>query len=223
MKPRLKMDGFLMAMVILLTLAVLSQPQLYTVEFIGNDAGILCAVLIILAGAALRMVARGYKKAHSQNGAGLVTGGPYQYVRNPMYLGTFLIGVGFVAMAWPWWGAPLFAVAFYLRFRKQIRLEEEYLGGVFGTEYADYCARVPRVFPSWSGLRHMNLKTDFPWELAWTTNESRLMVFLPVVIVAVKVMTDIVVFHQASAVRLVIYGFLWAGLMWAVTRSRARG
>lgn len=222
MKPRLKMDGFLLALVIMATLAVWSHPSLYTVGCCSRAAGNLLAFLVILVGAALRMTARGYKKAHSQNGAGLVKGGPYRYVRNPMYLGTFLIGAGFVATAWPWWGVPLFAVFFYLRFRKQIRIEEQYLGEIFGAEYAAYCAQVPGIFPSVGGLRRVNFRTDFPWDLAWTTNEARLMFILPPTAVAVNLVMDVAVFQEFSWGRTAVYALVWAGLALFLQCSRPR-
>jgi protein-S-isoprenylcysteine O-methyltransferase Ste14 len=74
----------------------------------------------------------------------LVTGGPYRFTRNPMYLGFTL---WYLAVA-AWFNAlcvllVLPFVLFALQ-RGVIRREEAYLRRRFGQEYEDYCARVRR-------------------------------------------------------------------------------
>jgi protein-S-isoprenylcysteine O-methyltransferase Ste14 len=79
-----------------------------------------------------------------QNTSSLVTSGIYQRTRNPMYLGLFLVLVGwavFLASAWPLAGPPAFM--FYMR-RFQIQPEERVLTTKFGAAYADYSSRVRR-------------------------------------------------------------------------------
>ena len=74
----------------------------------------------------------------------LVTGGLYQYTRNPMYLGMLLTLGG--------WGLYLaclsgfiFLPAFIWTMNKfQIKPEERILSGLFGKEYAEYKASVGR-------------------------------------------------------------------------------
>lgn len=77
----------------------------------------------------------------------LATWGPYALVRNPLYVGNGLIGLG-----WAWMSGKLtvavFVVAFWLLYDVLIvPHEEEFLRGAFGKEYDDYCARVGRFFP----------------------------------------------------------------------------
>lgn len=74
----------------------------------------------------------------------LVTGGPYRFMRNPMYVGLTLAYVGEAGMLteiWPLLFLPLVLV--YLN-RVVIPLEERKLGEVFGTSYDDYRLRVHR-------------------------------------------------------------------------------
>lgn len=74
----------------------------------------------------------------------LVTGGVYKVTRNPMYVGmTLLLTAWAVHLSglWPFIGPVLF-VRYIGRF--QIQPEERVLRGLFGQEYADYAARVPR-------------------------------------------------------------------------------
>lgn len=74
----------------------------------------------------------------------LVTGGPYRFMRNPMYVGltlAYLGEAGMLTQIWPLLFLPLVLV--YLN-RVVIPLEERKLKEVFGTSYDDYRLRVHR-------------------------------------------------------------------------------
>src|SRR5215469_10220040 len=82
----------------------------------------------------------------------LITSGPYQYTRNPMYLGTrnpmylglvvLTLGIAIWVGAWPMFGAPiaLFATANWVH----IPFEEAKMRRQFGAAYDNYVARVRR-------------------------------------------------------------------------------
>lgn len=74
----------------------------------------------------------------------LVVSGIYRLTRNPMYLGAFIVLIGwavFLANAL----AFLFSVTFVLYLsRFQIAPEERALASLFGPEFTAYCARVRR-------------------------------------------------------------------------------
>ncbi len=77
----------------------------------------------------------------------LVTGGLYQIVRNPMYVGVIAAIVG--SAIWFWSARVLlyglsFAIAFHLRV---LLYEEPHLLTVYGADYAEYRRRVPRWIP----------------------------------------------------------------------------
>ncbi len=173
MKARVKVDVSLMAAVVLFTVLfyLVHRPGFYTRNIIIDDVLDCLGFILILKGVFIRMVARGYKKEHSSQGQGLVMDGPYSVVRNPMYLGTFLIGSGFVLLLWPWWMLPVFWIVFYLRFNKQMVAEEKYLLSAFGTVYETYCRKVPRFLPIFRAFNAIDRKT-FPWENAWNTQEK---------------------------------------------------
>jgi protein-S-isoprenylcysteine O-methyltransferase Ste14 len=74
----------------------------------------------------------------------LVTSGVYRRTRNPMYLGMFLILVGwslFLANALSFLVLPAFIL--YMN-QFQIKPEERALTARFGREYLEYMAQVPR-------------------------------------------------------------------------------
>lgn len=106
--------------------------------------------LIVLAGEVIRLWAAGFIKKYRVSEVDadeLVTGGPYAFVRNPLYWGNFLIGLGFAVIA-NWWPAYLlFGCVFLYIYSAVIPHEEEYLRETFGRGYDRYCERVPRLIP----------------------------------------------------------------------------
>lgn len=79
----------------------------------------------------------------------LVVRGPYQFVRNPMYIGAILAMIG-VALFYGSLSILLYAgVIFLATHLLVITYEEPTLGRSFGAEYAAYCRRVNRWWPKW--------------------------------------------------------------------------
>ena len=77
--------------------------------------------------------------------------GPYSLCRNPLYLFSSL-GVAGIVLATH--HAMLAVVAygiFWIYHWGVIRGEETRLETLFGKSFADYCARVPRLWPRWRG------------------------------------------------------------------------
>ena len=98
--------------------------------------------MIAAVGIAIRAVASG----HVQKNRELTTSGPYTYVRNPLYLGSIIIGMGFATAA----RDPRIAVAlvafFVAIYIPVIRGEQHYLRHHF-PGYDDYARRVPSLLP----------------------------------------------------------------------------
>ena len=82
-------------------------------------------------------------------GERLITDGPFGYVRNPLYLGNFLMSSGFLIMSWAWmpWMAFIFVLLFGIQYSFIIHHEEEYLSKKFGKEYANYKRCIRRWIP----------------------------------------------------------------------------
>ncbi len=120
----------------------------------AERALLLCALLLVVLGGALRSWAMGYHTWRRVHGEGsersLVTAGPYAMTRNPLYLGSFMIGCGVAAMSGRLWLLLAFAAIFIAFYYCIIRWEEGNLAAQFGKEYAKYVSAVPRLFP---GLR----------------------------------------------------------------------
>jgi len=93
-------------------------------------------------GVFLRAMASGHVKKNEQ----LATTGPYAYCRNPLYLGSIIIAIGFAIASRDVWVAIGIFGLFIAIYVPVIRGEETFLRGQF-SEYDNYARRVPRLLP----------------------------------------------------------------------------
>jgi len=101
----------------------------------------LCAMLIV-PGLLIRALASG----HVRKNESLTMSGPYAYTRNPLYLGSLLIGLGFAVASRSWWVGVVLVAMFFAIYVPVIRGEEKFLREKF-PEFEEYARRVPRMFP----------------------------------------------------------------------------
>lgn len=78
---------------------------------------------------------------------GVTREGIYAFLRNPLYTGSFFIGLGACIMGRDLWFTAFFLVAYPVVYYRIIRREEEWLIGRYGDDYRNYLAEVPRIFP----------------------------------------------------------------------------
>ena len=111
---------------------------------------VLSGLPFVAVGQALRFWAAGCIGRYRGERVGaevLTTWGPYAFVRNPLYAGNGLIGLGWGIMAGPW-PAVIFATAFFLLYTVLIVPHEEaFLTEKFGAEYNRYRERTGAFFP----------------------------------------------------------------------------
>lgn len=106
-------------------------------------ASLLAGLPISIAG----LLLRGWAAGHLAKNRELATSGPYGFVRNPLYIGTLLVGVGLIAASRSVALGLVFAAVFLLIYLPVIQLEEQHLRSLF-PEFASYAARVPALFPT---------------------------------------------------------------------------
>src|SRR5579872_5069611 len=82
----------------------------------------LVGVVLVIPGLMIRAIASG----HVQKNEALATTGPYAYTRNPLYLGSLLMGIGFAVAARSWWVGIALIVMFFAIYLPVIRGEEAY-------------------------------------------------------------------------------------------------
>ncbi len=88
---------------------------------------------------------KGWKLIHGATG-GLVTEGPYAYVRHPQYSGLFLVMIGML-IQWPTIiTAAMFPVLMFVYYRLSKREEDEMIE-LLGDEYRRYRDGTPMFFP----------------------------------------------------------------------------
>src|SRR5580698_7929051 len=98
--------------------------------------------MVVVPGLLIRALASG----HVRKNESLATSGPYAYTRNPLYLGSLLIGVGFAVAARSWWVGVVLVLMFFAIYLPVIRAEEKFLRERF-PEFEEYARRVPRMLP----------------------------------------------------------------------------
>ena len=109
------------------------------------------AIAFALLGAALRVWGTAYLSAsvvHSgaMHGDQVMAAGPYRFVRNPLYLGSYLLALA-IAILMPPTGAAAFVVLIGLFYFRLILAEEAFLGERAGEAYLLYKSKVPRLLP----------------------------------------------------------------------------
>ena len=110
------------------------------------------SLLVGLPVALLGIFIRAWAAGHLVKNQQLATGGPYGYVRNPLYVGTLTTAAGLVIAAHEAWLALLFGAAFALIYLPVIELEEQHLRKLF-PEYQQYSEQVPMLIPRIPPLR----------------------------------------------------------------------
>ena len=100
------------------------------------------SVLLVAPGLWLRGYAAGYVRKNAE----LTVTGPYAYTRNPLYLGSMMIAVGFAAASGRWAIPIVLAALFLAIYLPTIFSEEAFLRTEF-SQFSAYAAKVPRLLP----------------------------------------------------------------------------
>lgn len=122
------------------------QTVLLTPPRLAKPIGIVLVVLgLALCIAAVRTFRRaGTSPLLSVPTTTLVTSGPYQFSRNPIYIGYTLLYVGISFWANSLWPVVLLPFVLWVVQRAVIAREEAYLQERFGDTYSSYCQQVRR-------------------------------------------------------------------------------
>ena len=158
-------------------------------------------VTILLFGFLFRISARGLKAGKSCNGKKLITDGLYSLIRNPMYFGTLLIGVGIVLVLFKWWVFILFLSIFLLIYIPQINKEEKELSKYFGDEYRLYCEKVPRYFPNVLALFRIDVRDYLFLEWSGVKKELPSLIGVIIVVTAIEIWEDVRAFGYSEYVK----------------------
>ena len=135
--------------------------------------GFLCAALFLffarptpkalLIGASvsiLGLALRAWAAGHIRKNAQLATSGPYAFTRNPLYLGSFLLGLGFTIASGRIILGLLFAALFLGIYLPVMRVEATTMAQLFGSQYDAYKQSVPLFFPRITPFRESGTVTN---------------------------------------------------------------
>ena len=171
MKRRVRVHGFIIFCTLLVVTVFprmfLRSGSLGLLEEVLSTVGIAC----VLMGQIFRLSSRGFKSEQSKNGGALVESGPYSLVRNPMYLGIILIGLGLVMMLFKWWAICVFLVVFTAIYIRLIFQEERKLAKLFGAIFEAYRKKVPTIIPSFSTALKSEISNYLPLRTSWLKRE----------------------------------------------------
>jgi len=120
--------------------------------------------LVAIPGILLRALASGHVKKNEE----LTTSGPYAYMRNPLYLGSLVMAIGFAIAARSLWVLLVMLVMFVAIYLPVIRSEESFLRQKF-SNFDEYAQAVPRLLPRLSAYR--NQTGSFSRDLYWQHSE----------------------------------------------------
>jgi protein-S-isoprenylcysteine O-methyltransferase Ste14 len=132
--------------------------------------GFLCAALFVLLArprpltliiggtvSLLGLALRAWASGHIRKNDALATSGPYAHTRNPLYLGSFILGLGFT-IASGWWPLALLFIALFLGiYFPVMRVESATLAELFGESYQRYARAVPLFLPQLMPYRDQNV------------------------------------------------------------------
>ena len=127
--------------------------------------------------AALGLAMRVWASGHLKKGKELATTGPYSWTRNPLYLGSFVMGLGFAIAASSFWLTILFLVLFTAVYLPVMKREEQELTRAFGDAYQHYRDKVALFLPfrspfqSQSKNAHSPQTGNFQWEKVISNHE----------------------------------------------------
>lgn len=138
---------------------ILSRPNLYSLL---AGVGLTCAGLLF----------RAWASGHLRKEKELTISGPYQYTRNPLYLGSLVIGAAIVIGCRSWWIFVIFILYFLLFYPVAVLFEQEKMIALFPKAYAAYSREVPLFLPSFKPSP-LKPHITFSWGLYKRNKESR--------------------------------------------------
>jgi protein-S-isoprenylcysteine O-methyltransferase Ste14 len=137
--------------------------------------------LLIALGEAIRLAgvaaAGTVTRRRSRTVQRLVTYGIFAWMRNPLYVGNFLIWIGFTVISGVLWFIPVAIVLFAAEYTLIVRYEEGVLESIFGGEYLSYKDRTSRWLPRPPGTDE---EGEHHWAEAWRSEISTFLQYVAI-------------------------------------------
>jgi len=130
--------------VLFIALPLLVPARMSLAGWVAGAVAIIAGEWVRLAGVA---AAGTVTRRRSRDVQRLVTYGIFAWARNPLYVGNFLIWMGFTVISGVYWFLPIAIMLFGVEYSLIVRYEEGVLESIFGAEYLAYKRQTPRWIP----------------------------------------------------------------------------
>ncbi len=187
------------------------------------------ALLLMLAGLGIRVWTTGHtpRRTSGRNTKGQVadtlnTSGAYSLVRNPLYVGNFIGGLGAVLLLHSFGLTLYYVLAFAIYFERVVLAEERFLTARFGDAYTRWARKTPAFLPEFSGY----LPAVLPFSWRAVVRREYLTVFMAVFIIFIievgedTVNQGTVVIDQHWLLIAAINSVLFMAIRWIRKRTR---
>jgi len=134
------------------------KESIYVENMVGDhieDVWVFFCFLLSMFGLAVRWITVGHvpagtsgRNANHQRADELNTTGMYSIVRNPLYLGNFIILLGMLLSIKVWWLIVIGTLGFFIYMERIILAEENYLSEKYGQTYKDWRTKTPIILPN---------------------------------------------------------------------------
>ncbi len=138
------------ALVLLALIVAIAFDHFWPLAVAPRPVGVALGTLFSLFGVAIIawgrvMLARGGTTVNPYRPTtAIISGGPYRFTRNPLYVGIQSLLVGLSFLVGTWWGIALLVPTFLVLHHGVVLREEAYLERKFGREYLSYKRKVRR-------------------------------------------------------------------------------
>lgn len=132
------------------------------------------------------LIIRAWSSGHIRKGEILAVAGPYSFTRNPLYLGSLLLGIGFCLASNVWWLALCFCALFLCVYLPVMRVEAEDLTSEFGESYKEYAQNVPMFLPRFTAWKKTHEKFDFNLYLRYREYRAAFGSLFAIIVLAAK-------------------------------------
>jgi protein-S-isoprenylcysteine O-methyltransferase Ste14 len=136
--------------------------------------------LLVIAGQSLRLWAVRHigtiSRTRTTRYGPLMTAGPYAIVRNPLYVGNWLLWTGFAVWSRLLWMLPIAWIVFFVQYRAIAKWEAAFIRSKYLTAYDEYARQVRAWMPRWPPRAALEAVTPLhPWREVFFSERGTLL------------------------------------------------
>jgi protein-S-isoprenylcysteine O-methyltransferase Ste14 len=154
---------------------------------------VVIGVMLVFLGQALRLWAVRHigtiSRTRTTRYGPLMTAGPYAIVRNPLYVGNWLLWTGFAFWSRLLWMVPIAWIIFFAQYRAIAAWEAAFIRSKYPGAYDEYARQVRPWMPRWPPRAALAPVTPLhPWrEVLFSERGTLIAVVLMAVLLSVKI------------------------------------